>query len=360
MECTVPLGVSSSVLLTGSACRHAFAERLNSEVNRFVVISDENVRSALGQEVFPDSPWLSVPAGEASKSLSSVAELWSELVSLGVDRKTAIVAVGGGVVGDLAGFVASTFLRGLPFYSLPTSLLAMVDASVGGKVGIDLPEGKNLVGQFYPAKMVAVDPELLKTLPPGEWSSGMAEVIKHAILQGPDLWSVVRAFRPQDSSSQPELLDRLVSQAVEVKLRVVSEDPYETTGLRATLNLGHTFGHAIEWCSEYQMSHGAAVALGLIAGLRLSRRLGLLQKDFEQELLSLLQVWDLPTRLPAPQERWNWDRISLALGRDKKNQEGRWCFVLPLGLGRVETVFGPPESLVKQAFESLLTEGETA
>jgi 3-dehydroquinate synthase len=273
------------------------------------------------------------------------------LISLNFDRRSAVVAVGGGVVGDLGGFVASTFLRGVPFYSVPTSLLAMVDASVGGKVGIDLPEGKNLVGQFYPARVVAVDPELLSTLPLREWSGGMAEVIKHGILSGPELWSLVTGFGPENRGEK-ERLNHLITEAVGVKVGVVSQDPYERTGLRATLNLGHSYGHAIEWCSGYGLGHGEAVGLGLLAGVRLSKAMGLLQQDFEPELVDVLKRWRLPTVLPSD-DRYTWEALSLALSRDKKNKDGRWCFILPVKVGRVETVEDAPKSMVRDVFLSL-------
>jgi 3-dehydroquinate synthase len=335
----------------GNGCRTLFSEMVHEEVNRFVVLSDENVKEAHGRHLFGESSWLTVPAGEASKDIAQATHLWSELIRLELDRSSAVVAVGGGVVGDLGGFVASTFLRGVPFYSVPTSLLAMVDASVGGKVGIDLPEGKNLVGQFYPARVVAVDPELLSTLPMSEWSSGMAEVIKHGILSGPELWSQISDFGPENRSDL-DRLNHLVTEAVQVKVNVVTQDPYEKTGLRATLNLGHSYGHAIEWCSGYGLSHGAAVGLGLLAGVRLSKAMGILEQDFESELVSVLQKWQLPTTLP-PDERYSWEGLTAALGRDKKNKDGRWCFVLPTSMGQVKTVLGPPRSAVQDAFLSL-------
>jgi 3-dehydroquinate synthase len=351
LKCSVPLGASSSTLLVGNGCRKLFSQMVRQEVKRFVVLSDENVKKAHEQSLLEGASWLSVPAGEASKDIAQAIHLWSELIRLKLDRSSAVVAVGGGVVGDLAGFVASTFLRGVPFYSVPTSLLAMVDASVGGKVGIDLPEGKNLVGQFYPARVVAVDPELLSTLPLSEWSSGMAEVIKHGILSGPDLWSEILSFGPENRS-ELERLTHLVTKAVGVKVDVVTQDPYEKTGIRATLNLGHSYGHAIEWCSGYRLSHGEAVGLGLLAGARLSKALGILKRDFESELLAVLRKWQLPTVLPSG-ERYGWERVSQALDRDKKNKDGRWCFVLPVSIGQVETVRDAPRSAVREAFLGL-------
>lgn len=332
---------------------------MQSEVSKFVVISDDNVRSNLQDKLFPQAAWLSVPAGEDSKSLECVSSLWSQMLALGLDRGSAVVAVGGGVVGDLAGFVASTYMRGVPFYSVPTSLLAMVDASVGGKVGIDLPEGKNLVGQFYPAKRVVVDPELLATLPEAEWSAGMAEVIKHGILRGQTLWEDLLSFRLSDREDA-QRLENLVQEAVQLKVGVVSEDPYERTGLRATLNLGHSYGHAIEWCSDFELNHGQAVSLGLLCGLRLAGLMGRLQSDFESQLMSLLKRWNLPLLLPNPQDpRWGWQNIALALDRDKKTKNGEWCFILPREVGSVETIYGPPKDLVRAAYQSLFPSGVT-
>jgi 3-dehydroquinate synthase len=337
----------------GNGSRFALLERLRSEADRLVVVTDDQVERALRPALGGDQPWLVVPAGEGSKSLTVASGLWSQLCELRADRATAILAVGGGMVGDLAGFVAATYLRGLPFYSLPTSLLAMVDAAVGGKVAIDLPEGKNLVGQFYPARAVAVDPELLDSLPESEWASGMAEVIKHGILQGGALWDSLLGLTPQQLR-QPGPRERLLEQAVEVKLRVVTEDPYERTGLRATLNLGHTFGHAFEWCSQYRLRHGEAVGLGLLAAVRLARALDLLEQDFEDDLSAMLERWALPTSLPEPQHpQWSWDGMLAAFGRDKKTAAGHWNFILPRCPVSVLTVTAPSAELVQAAVESL-------
>ena len=356
MSVRVELGRQSSDLFQGDGSRRRLIECLTKAHKRWVVLTDEEVRAALEPrcpELFSGLGVLSVPAGEESKSLANASELWGKLCELGADRSTAVLAVGGGMVTDLAGFVASTYLRGLPFYSCPTSLLAMVDASVGGKVGIDLPEGKNLVGSFYPATAVAVDPQLLDTLPQSEWASGMAEVIKHGVLAGDDLWnSLLRGEKGQLQSAEGRA--KLLEEAVAVKLQVVVQDPYEKTGLRATLNLGHTFGHALEWSSEFELRHGEAVGLGMLAAVRLSRTLGILQVDFESELLSLLERWSLPTTLPGPQRAcWNWEPLRQAFGRDKKASAGEWNFILPIRPGRVLQITAPDPALVRAAVESL-------
>lgn len=351
----IELGRDFSDVFEGNGSRHRLLEQLAPQVSsrRLVVISDQQVEAALRPTLCPDAEWLVVPSGESSKCLEVAASLWSRLCQLGVDRQTAILSVGGGMVSDLAGYVASSYLRGLPFYSIPTSLLAMVDASVGGKVGIDLPEGKNLVGAFYPARSVAIDPELLDSLPDSEWASGMAEVIKHGVLQGAPLWDSLLAASPEEMADRARR-EALLRQAVGVKLWVVEQDPYERTGLRATLNLGHTFGHALEWCSSYQLRHGEAVALGMLAALRLSRSLGLLEEDFETPLTDLLRRWSLPVSLPQPEaEHWGWEGIARAFGRDKKNSEGRWTFILPRRVGLMEIVSGPDPEAVRDAVESL-------
>lgn len=353
MRHKVPLGGATTELLLGVGSSKELAETVLQRHQRWVVVSDANVTKSVRPHLFSAADWLVVPAGEASKSVDRSAWLWSQMIEQRLDRESAVVAVGGGVVGDLAGFAAATFLRGVSFYSIPTSLLAMVDASVGGKVGIDLPEGKNLVGQFYPAQIVAVDPSLLSTLPSAEWSAGMAEVVKHGILSGESLWSALRQYRPDDKMSV-ERTEALVADAVMVKVGVVKEDPYEKTGLRATLNLGHSYGHAIEWCSDFSLNHGEAVALGLVCGLRLSRELGLLEDDFEEDLVELLRRWGLPTSIPLSDSAYSWERMAEALGRDKKNKDGKWCFVLPRRVGEVTTVFGPDPGAVKRAYRSLL------
>ncbi len=359
MSVRVEIGRDASDLIQGKGSRHRLIERVVKKHKRRVVITDDGVRGALAAsypELFSGCDVLSVAAGEASKSVETTTTLWSRMCDLGTDRSTAVIAVGGGMVTDLAGFVASTYLRGLPFYSCPTSLLAMVDASVGGKVGIDLPQGKNLVGQFYPARAVAVDPELLDTLPEAEWGSGMAEVLKHGILSGGALWTTLLSGG-REELQQIERRESLLIEAVEVKLRVVVEDPYETTGLRATLNLGHTFGHALEWTSGFDLRHGEAVGLGMLAAVRLSRGLGLLEVDFERELVELLQRWSLPVCLPCPSRAcWDWEPIRQAFGRDKKASAGSWNFILPIRPGRVLQVTAPDPELVRRAVESLKTE----
>ena len=265
-----------------------------------------------------------MPDGEVHKTLGTVAGLYDALVAAGLDRRSPVIALGGGVVGDVAGFAAASFLRGVPFVQVPTSLLAMVDASVGGKTGVDLPQGKNLVGAFKQPALVAIDPETLKTLPSDEFRSGLAEVVKHGMIGDPGLFEVMegREVLP---------LSELVARAVRVKVAVVQEDPFEQ-GRRATLNLGHTFGHAFETLSGYRLRHGEAVSIGLAAATRLAARLALCEPALVERVERALDRLGLPVRAPgfAPEQ------IMAAMGADKKRVGGRLRFVLPRAIGAVD------------------------
>lgn len=349
----IALGERSSLVYQGRGCRQELLEHILQRFDRRVVISDSRVAECIRETIELEAQWLIVTQGEPSKCLQQAASLWDELCRLKVDRNTAVLGVGGGMIGDLAGFVAATYLRGLPFFSLPTSLLAMLDAAVGGKTAIDIEGGKNLVGAFYPALAVAIDTELLDSLPEPEWSSGMAEAIKHGILSGGELWAAIGCLSPERLQDKDER-QRFVEQAVSLKLDVVEQDPYEKSGERAKLNLGHTLGHALEWCSDYRLRHGEAVALGLLAAVRLSRSMELLEEDFENELVSILRRWSLPTSLPLLDGiEWSWERIAEALGRDKKVESGAWRFILPAKPGVVSFTTVSEVDLVRKIVDSL-------
>ncbi len=268
-----------------------------------------------------------IPDGEANKTLETVSGLYERLVAAGLDRRSPVIALGGGVVGDVAGFAAATYLRGVPFVQIPTSLLAMVDASVGGKTGVDLPQGKNLVGAFKQPALVVIDPAVLSTLPSAEFRSGLAEVVKHGMIGAPALFE---ALEDREGTSPPALAE-LIADAVRVKVAVVEEDPFES-GRRAVLNLGHTFGHAIESVSGYRVRHGEGVAIGLAAATRLAARLGLCDPALVARVEGLLARLELPTRAPgmAPEQ------IVAAMATDKKRNGSRLRFVLPRSLGDVD------------------------
>ncbi len=285
---------------------------------------------------------LQVPAGEVHKTLDTVAELYPGLLAAGLDRQRPVIALGGGVVGDLAGFAAATFLRGVPFVPVPTTLLAMVDASVGGKTGVDLPQGKNLVGAFKQPELVLIDPDLLRTLPAQEFRAGLAEVVKHALIASPELFH-------QLEGEGPASLTALIRDAVQVKVDVVSQDPFER-GRRAVLNLGHTFGHAIEQVSGYTVRHGEAVAVGLVAAADLGERLGRAERGLASRVARLLERLGLPTRLDG----YSVEAVHRAMAHDKKRRGQVLRFVIPEAIGRVTLVDDPGEPVVRAALARVL------
>lgn len=289
-----------------------------------------------------EAAMVGMPDGEAHKTLATVAWLYDAFVAAGLDRRSPVIALGGGVVGDVAGFAAASYLRGVPFVQVPTSLLAMVDASVGGKTGVDLPQGKNLVGAFKQPALVAIDPETLKTLPSDEFRSGLAEVVKHGMIGDPGLFEVMegREVLP---------LSELVGRAVRVKVAVVQEDPFEQ-GQRAALNLGHTFGHAFETLSGYQLRHGEAVSIGLAAATRLAARLELCAPTLIERVESLLARLDLPIRAQgyAPKQ------VLAAMATDKKRVGSGLRFVLPRAVGDVDVFEGVADADVIRVLQDVI------
>lgn len=266
-----------------------------------------------------------IPAGEQSKSLKQLQILYADFIEGGLDRRGAVVAVGGGVVGDLAGFVAATYMRGVALVQCPTTLLAMVDSSVGGKTGVDLDHGKNLVGAFKQPIAVVADTETLRTLPPSQVRIGMAELIKHAIIADAEL------FKALESRSEPEpLIPDLVRRSVEIKMGVVEADPFES-GRREVLNLGHTVGHAIEKCSAYATAHGDAVSVGVVAAALISQRVGMCEEDVAVRVEEVFRHAGLPVRHSL-------DPLSLvaAMASDKKTIEGSVRFTLIRDIGEVQ------------------------
>ena len=272
------------------------------------------------------------PAGELHKSVETVSSIWYALLDAGLERNSTVLALGGGVTGDLAGFAAATLLRGVPWVAAPTSLLAMVDASIGGKTGMDMPQGKNLVGAFHPPRLVAADPQVLNTLPEAELRSGMAEVVKAGVLGDENLFRM--CARGWDAVL--DSLEVIVRRAVAVKIRIVQDDPYEK-GTRAKLNLGHTIGHALEAASGFSLRHGEAVAIGIVATARLSERLGMADVGLVDEIADALSGLGLPVKAPPGLD---WDVIHRGMRMDKKRSSGGLRFVLPVKIGEVQVGFG--------------------
>jgi shikimate kinase/3-dehydroquinate synthase len=270
---------------------------------------------------------VTIPAGETHKNLQTLQDLWKAFLEASLERGSTVVALGGGVVGDLAGFAAATYMRGVRWVSVPTSLLAMVDASLGGKTGADLPQGKNLVGAFHPPALVLADPETLSTLPDAELRNGMAEVVKHGVLADPALF----ALCCRDWKEIAQDWDAIVRRAMAVKIQVIQEDPYER-GRRATLNLGHTLGHAVELASDFKLKHGEAVAVGMVFVARLAEQMGIGEAGVAQQITATLQGLSLPTEIPPGLDR---EQILAAVGRDKKRSGGATRFILPVRIGEV-------------------------
>jgi 3-dehydroquinate synthase len=295
--------------------------------------------ASLAQKL-PNATLVTMADGEHYKNLESVGQLYADFVSAGMDRNGIVIALGGGVVGDTIGFAAATYMRGVRLVQIPTTLLSMVDSSVGGKVGVDLPQGKNLVGAFKQPSLVLIDPDVLKTLPPHEWRCGMAEVIKYGLLADeglldPSLWT-------------PERAPELVRRAVQVKVDVVQQDPYEQN-IRAHLNLGHTFGHAIEQVSGYSWLHGEAVGIGLIAAARLSYALNLCDAGLVELVDEMVSEIGLPTQLKGLEP----EALYAAMSTDKKWQGGHSRFVLLRGMCQPDIIQDVPKAAVIDVFQSL-------
>jgi 3-dehydroquinate synthase len=289
---------------------------------------------------------VAVPPGETSKSLAQVADLYDHLVDLKADRSTVVVALGGGVVGDLAGFVAATYARGLPLVQVPTTLLSMVDSSVGGKTGVNHPKGKNLIGSFHQPAGVLIDTATLATLPDREYRAGLAEVVKYGVILDSSFFAYLEHHAADINAREPSVLRRIVATSCELKAAVVEQDEYETSGLRAVLNYGHTFAHAFEALAGYgELLHGEAVSIGMLYASRLAARLERIPDSLTERQRMLLEALRIPTRLPASFRATPVELIE-CMRLDKKSMAGRLRFVLPTRLGHVELVRDVPEDLV--------------
>jgi len=270
---------------------------------------------------------LILPPGEHTKNMQTVQAIWSEMTRAGIDRTSCLVALGGGVVSDIGGFAAATYMRGISWAVLPTTLLAMADASLGGKTGVDLPQGKNLVGAFHAPRFVLADSQTLSTLPQVEWRAGMAEILKAAVIGDERLFELCESGELAVQRGMSEILPR----AIGVKIRVIEEDPYER-GRRAALNFGHTVAHAVETLSEYQILHGFAVAMGMVAEAQLAFQIGLAPLEVKERIEAALAGLGLPTRLP---KQFSPSAILKAMQTDKKKQLGELRFALPERIGVV-------------------------
>ncbi|MCL2711197.1 MAG: 3-dehydroquinate synthase [Planctomycetaceae bacterium] len=343
----ISLGSRSYHITVGSNSLHDVGAQLSSfqPSSSAVVLTDVNVQhygyadrvAASIADAGISVHVLSVQAGEQSKTIETANTLWEMLLENGTDRKSVLVAVGGGVVGDLGGFVAATYARGIRFFQVPTTLLAQVDSSVGGKVGIDLTAAKNMVGAFHQPLGVLIDTETLHTLPEEEYLSGLGEVLKYGVSLDASLFEYIEANIDPIKNRDNAVLQTIVAECCRIKAQIVAEDEYETTGRRILLNYGHTFAHAFEIASGYKILHGLAVSMGMICAAQLALRLSLVDEAFLQRQLALHRALNLPVEYPAGFDQ---EQIIELMRRDKKSEFGRLRFVLPTGLGQCRVVEG--------------------
>ena len=326
-----------------------------TKANKAILVADTNLpaahhdavaaslRGAFGQVVE-----CRVPPGEDHKTTATVDRIYDAALRAGIDRHTPLVALGGGVVGDTAGFAAASLLRGVPFVQVPTTLLAMVDASVGGKTGVNHAVGKNLIGAFHQPVAVFADPDTLKTLPPRELRGGLAECIKHDVIRDADGFSALEGQVGRALALDGDYLAGLVAHNVAIKARVVEADPFEN-GERAHLNFGHTFGHAIETVSRYEYTHGESVALGMAAACRLAADLGMLDESSRRRVVAVVEK----AGLPGGGLKLDPGAVVDAMAYDKKARSGRLRFVLPDRIGHVVIRDDVPLDAVRRAVEAV-------
>ena len=295
-----------------------------------------------------------LPAGEQSKSLKLAEAIYEWLVERRAERGQLLIAVGGGVVGDLSGFVAATFLRGIPFVQAPTSMAAMVDASIGGKVAVNLPQGKNLVGAFHEPLMVVADVSALATLGKRELAEGWVEAVKHGLILDAGLFDTFEQHAEELMALEPEISEEVIRRSVAIKAQVVSEDERETLGLRTILNYGHTIGHAIEAATNYdRYLHGEAVSVGMMGAALISQRMGILSEEVVLRQQRLLERFNLPTSAPDVEP----GQVLRAMSLDKKTRGGSITWVLLEGVGKAVLRRDVPTGLVEETLSTLVSTG---
>ena len=356
---TVELGDKSYRIALGNMQEYLplLLEKLSTR--RALIVTDENVDAAghldrlteaLSTAGYLDFQSLILPAGEEHKTLDTVGLIVQAAVDAGLDRKSVMIALSGGVVGDLTGFAAGIYMRGIDFIQLPTTLLAAVDSSVGGKTGADLPAGKNLVGLFHQPLLVALDGQCLATLPEAEYQNGLAEVVKYGMIMDKEFFELLGSNTEQLKNHDMDFYLPMIERCCRCKAYVVANDEREQ-GLRAILNYGHTVGHAVEKLSDFTLPHGRAVAIGMAAAAHLAVKMQMFDAKSEVRQNQLLAALGLPVHLP---DNSNIDAIIAAMHSDKKNSQQRITMILPAAVGKVEIVRNINEELLRQTLEELL------
>ena len=339
-ELIVGLGERSYPILIQQGLLDKIGAELQKKpfAKRYGIVADDNVVGLFGERLLASMQKSNIqveiitfPSGEESKNLATIAELSSTLARMGFDRKDGLIALGGGVTGDITGFLAACYMRGIPFAQVPTTLLAQVDSSVGGKTGVDIPEGKNLVGAFYQPHAVFIDNKVLQYLPQSELLNGLAEVIKYGVIYDRDFFRFLEMSHRNILTLDLQVLEDVIARCCKIKAAVVESDEKESD-LRRILNFGHTIGHAVEAVSEYRLAHGSAVAMGMVAAAELAVLKGILDRKEKERIVNLLQEFGLPVAIPVEYDR---DRIQKYLLSDKKTIGGKVFFVLPTTIGKV-------------------------
>jgi len=354
----VNLGSRSYRIVVASGALQSVGERLRKLRlgSRAALVSDAGIMRLYGKTVVASLEaagftvtTIDVPEGESAKTLPVAEHCWDQLLTAGLDRTSTVLALGGGAVGDVAGFAAATYMRGINFVQLPTTVLAQVDASIGGKTAIDHPLGKNMIGAFHQPRLVVVDPAVARTLPEREFRSGLAEIVKHGIVLDADYFAELERDLAPLAARDLGVLERIIGGSCRLKASVVERDEREAE-LRHVLNYGHTIGHALEAATGYvRYAHGEAVALGIVAEARLARSLGIADDDTTTRQERMLATLGLPVRAPSIDV----EPIVAAMSRDKKAKDGRVPFVLAPRIGTFRIVYDVPAADVRAAIASL-------
>ena len=354
----VNLGSRSYRIVVASGALQSVGERLRELRlgSRAALVSDGAIMRLYGKTVVASLEsagftvtTIDVPEGEAAKTLTVAEHCWDQLLTAGLDRTSTVLALGGGAVGDVAGFAAATYMRGINFIQLPTTVLAQVDASIGGKTAIDHPLGKNMIGAFHQPRLVVVDPAVARTLPEREFRSGLAEIVKHGIVLDADYFAELERDLAPLAARDLGVLERIIGGSCRLKASVVERDEREAE-LRHVLNYGHTIGHALEAATGYtRYAHGEAVSLGIVAEARLARRLGIADDETTTRQERMLETLGLPVRAPSIDV----EPIVSAMARDKKAKDGRVPFVLAPRIGAFRIVYDVPTTEIRAVIASL-------
>ena len=354
----VNLGSRSYRIVVASGALQSVGQRLRELRlgSRAALVSDGAIMRLYGKTVVTSLEaegftvtTIEVPEGEAAKTLAVAEHCWDQLLTAGLDRTSTVMALGGGAVGDVAGFAAATYMRGINFVQLPTTVLAQVDASIGGKTAIDHPLGKNMIGAFHQPRLVVVDPAVARTLPEREFRSGLAEIVKHGIVLDAGYFAELERDLAPLAARDLGVLERIIGGSCRLKASVVERDEREAE-LRHVLNYGHTIGHALEAATGYaRYAHGEAVSLGIVAEARLARRLGIADDETTARQERMLETLGLPVRAPSIDV----EPIVSAMARDKKAKDGRVPFVLAPRIGAFRIVYDVPTAEVRAVIASL-------